>query len=147
MLEKLLNDMKEAMKSKNKEKLTVIRGVKALLDKERIDKKIEANDDLLLDVVSKEIKIRKEAIFEFEKANRLDLVEKNNSEISILLEYLPEQLSLEEIKEEINNIFGEVNPTGIKDMGKVMSLANLKLKGKADMKEVSSIIREKLNSL
>jgi len=145
MVEKLEKDMIEAMKNKEKERLTVIRMVKAALKQEQIDHKKEINDDLLVDVVNKQIKMRKDSIAEFEKANRTDLVEKTQAEVDILMAYLPEQLSEEEVISIIDEIFVEANPTGPKDMGKVMGLAQAKLKGKADMKTVSTIIREKLN--
>ena len=144
MVEKLKQDMIEAMKNKEKEKLTVIRMVKAAMDQEHIDKKREINDELLIDVVNKQIKMRKDSISEFEKAGRNDLVEKTQSEVDILMVYLPEQLSLEEVSKIIDDIFAEVKPEGQKDMGKVMKEATAKLKGKADMKEVSNIIKEKL---
>ena len=144
MVEKLEKDMIEAMKAKDKDRLTVIRMVKASLKQEQIDHKKEINDDLLIDVVNKQIKMRKDSISEFEKGGRQDLIDKTQAEINVLLEYLPEQLSQEEIIKVIDDIFAEVNPTGPKDMGKVMGLAQAKLKGKADMKEVSTIIKEKL---
>lgn len=144
MVEKLEKDMIEAMKNKDKDRLTVIRMVKASLKQEQIDHKKEINDDLLIDVVNKQIKMRKDSISEFEKGNRQDLIEKTQAEIEVLLAYLPEQLSKEEVLKIIDEIFKEVNPEGPKDMGKVMGLAQEKLKGKADMKEVSTIIREKL---
>ena len=144
MIEKLDKDMIEAMKTGEKDKLTVIRMVKAALKQEQIDHKKELNDDLLIDVVNKQIKMRKDSIVEFEKGNRQDLVEKTQKEIEVLLAYLPEQLSQEEVEKIINEIFEEVKPESQKDMGKVMGLAQAKLKGKADMKEVSTIIRNKL---
>ena len=145
MVEKLDKDMIEAMKSKDKDKLTVIRMVKASLKQEQIDHKKEINDDLLIDVVNRQIKMRKDSISEFEKGNRTDLIEKTQAEIDVLMNYLPEQLSSEEVNKIIDEIFAEVNPTGPKDMGKFMQQATAKLKGKADMKEVSTIIRERLN--
>ncbi len=145
MVEKLEKDMIEAMKNKEKERLTVIRMVKAALKQEQIDHKKEINDELLIDVVNKQIKMRKDSIAEFEKANRTDLITKTQSEIDVLMAYLPAQLSLEEVDSIIDDIFAEVNPEGPKDMGKVMGIAQQKLKGKADMKEVSTKIRERLN--
>ena len=147
MVEKLNKDMIEAMKNKDKEKLAVIRAVKASMDKERIDKKREINDDLLLDVVNKEVKMRKESIEEFKKGNRDDLIKATEAELEILKGYLPEQLDLEEVKKIIDEIFDEVKPTGQKDMGAIMKEATSKLKGKTDMKEVSNIIRTKLSEL
>ena len=144
MVEKLDKDMIEAMKNKEKERLTVIRMVKASLKQEQIDHKKEINDDLLVDVVNKQIKMRKDSITEFEKGNRQDLIDQTQKEIDILLAYLPEQLSKEEVLKVIDELFEELKPTGQKDMGKVMKEAQAKLKGKADMKEVSTIIREKL---
>ena len=144
MVEQLEKDMITAMKEKDKEKLTVIRMVKASLKQEQIDHKKEINDELLIDVVNKQIKMRKDSIAEFEKGNRTDLIEKTQFEIDVLMNYLPEQLSTEEVVKIIDEIFEEVKPESQKDMGKVMKEAQAKLKGKADMKEVSTIIREKL---
>ena len=144
MVEKLKQDMVEAMKNKDKDRLTVIRMVKAAMDQEHIDRKKEINDELLIDVVNKQIKMRKDSISEFEKGGRNDLVEKTQSEVDMLMSYLPEQLSAEEVASIIDEIFAEVKPESQKDMGKVMKEATAKLKGKADMKEVSNIIKEKL---
>ena len=144
MVEKLKQDMVEAMKNKEKERLTVIRMVKAAMDQEHIDRKKEINDELLIDVVNKQIKMRKDSIAEFEKGGRSDLVDKTQSEIELLMTYLPEQLSIEEVRSIIEEIFAEVKPEGQREMGKVMKEATAQLKGKADMKEVSNIIKEKL---
>lgn len=144
MVEKLQKDMIEAMKNREKERLTVIRMIKASMTQERIDNKRVENDDLLLDVVNKQIKMRKDSIAEFEKGGREDLIEKTQNEIDILMTYLPEQLSHEEVISVINEIFETIKPESQKDMGKVMKEAQARLKGKADMKEVSSIIKEKL---
>ena len=144
MVEKLKQDMVEAMKNKEKERLTVIRMVKAAMDQEHIDRKKEINDELLIDVVNKQIKMRKDSIVEFDKGGRSDLVEKTQSEIDMLMAYLPEQLSEEEVVKIIDEIFAEVKPESQKDMGKVMKEATARLKGKTDMKEVSNIIKEKL---
>ena len=145
MVEQLEKDMIEAMKNHEKERLMVIREVKAGLKQAEIDQKREINDDLLIDVVNRGIKSRKDSIVEFEKGARQDLIDKTQAEIDILMNYLPEQLTEEEVKSVIEEIFAEINPEGQKDMGKVMQEASSKLKGKADMKEVSTIIREKLN--
>ena len=144
MLEKLEKDMISAMKEHDKDRLTVIRMVKAALKQEEIDHKKEINEELLIDVVNKQIKMRKDSLVEFEKGARQDLIDKTQEEINVLKEYLPEQLSQEEVMKKIEEIFDEVKPEGMKDMGKVMGIAQSKLKGIADMKDVSSIIREKL---
>ena len=145
MVEKLKADMIQAMKEKDKERLTVIRMVKAAMDLEHIDRKREINDELLIDVVSKQVKMREESILEFEKGNREDLIEKTKKEIEILKAYLPEQLSESEVVEEIEKIFAEIKPESVKDMGKVMKEATAKLRGRADMKKVSEIIKGKLS--
>ena len=144
MVEKLQEDMKTAMRNKDKDTLVVIRMVKASMDQEHIDRKREINDELLIDVVNKQIKMRKDSITEFEKGNRTDLVEKTQKEIDVLMAYLPEQLSDEEVVKIIEEIFEEVKPEGQRDMGKVMKEATAKLKGKADMKTVSNIIRDEI---
>ena len=144
MVEQLEKDMIEAMKNHEKERLTVIRTVKAGLKQEQIDHKKEINDDLLIEVVNKQIKMRKDSITEFEKGGRQDLVDQTKAEIDILMNYMPEQLSEEEVLKVIDEIFAEVKPESQKDMGRVMKEANAKLKGKADMKTVSNIIKEKL---
>lgn len=145
LVEKLKKDMIEAMKNKDKEKLTVIRMVKAALDKERIDKKVEVNDDLLIDVINKQVKLRNDSLEEFKKANRDDLVKQTEAELEILKDYLPEQLSEEEVITIIEEVINEVNAETIKDMGKVMKEVTPKVKGKTDMKFVSEIIKSKLN--
>lgn len=147
MIETFKKDIIEAMKAKDKLKLDVLRMVKANILQEVIDNKRNEDDTLLIDVVSRQIKMRKESVLEFTKANRNDLADITNKEIEILVKYLPEQLNHEEIVKEIDLIFDEVKPTGMRDMGKVMVAATAKLKGKADMSEVSSIIKEKLINL
>ena len=144
MVEKLKNDMIEAMKNKDKDRLAVIRMVKAAMDLEHIDHKREINDELLIEVVSKQIKTRKESIVEFEKGNRGDLVEKTQNEIDILMPYLPEQLSDEEVEKIIDEAFAKINPTSAKEMGLIMREVTPQLKGKADMKKVSDLIKSKL---
>lgn len=147
MIEKLEKDMIDSLKNKEKERLTVVREVKAAMKQAQIDQKKEINEELLTEVVSKAIKTRKESIKEFEKGARQDLIDKTNFEIEVLNEYLPEQLSEEEIRKIIDETFEKVNPTSMKDMGKIMGVITPLLKGKADMGEVSSIIKEKLNNL
>ena len=145
LVETLDKEIIEAMKAKDSVRLATLRGVKGAMKLQSIDHKKEINDELLIDVVSKEIKTRNESIKEFEKGGRQDLIDKTEEEIKILSKYLPEQLSEEEIVNIINQVFEEVNPSGIKDMGKVMGIVTPKVKGKADMSVVSSLIRNKLN--
>lgn len=145
LMKQLDQDMIDAMKNKEKERLTVIREIKSNVKLANIDLKKEMNDELVVEVVTKGIKTRKESIVDFEKGNRQDLIDKTNFEIEVLSKYLPEQLSEDEIISIINKAFDEVNPSGMKDMGKVMGFVTPLLKGKADMSFVSSVIKSKLN--
>ena len=137
----------EALKNKDTVRLNVLRLVKGAIQLEHINNKRELDDDLFTEVVVKQIKERNESIEEFKKGNRDDLVQKTEEEIKVLQEYLPEQLSEEEVDAIIDEVFKSVNPTGPKDMGLIMKEVNPKLKGKADMKEVSTKIKDKLASL
>lgn len=147
LYEKFNKDMILAMKEKDKERLSVLRMVKGAMQLEHINNKKEMNEELLIDCVNKQIKLRKDSLVEFEKASRNDLIEKTSKEINILSEYLPEQLSSDEVNEIIEKAFKEVNPTSNKDMGLIMKNVTPLLKGKADMREVSNKIREKLSNL
>ena len=145
LVNELKADMITAMKQKDKERLTVIRMVKAAMDQLRIDKKIEIDDNILIDVVSKQIKMRNDSIEEFKKANRTDLVTKTESEIEILKKYLPKQLNDDEVENLISEVITNLNATSMKDMGKVMQEVSPKVKGRYDMQKVSSIIKSKLS--
>ena len=147
MYDKIKSDIVSAMKEKDTLKLQTLRGVKGEIDLAHIDKKVEINDELVTDVLSHQIKTRKESIAEFEKGNREDLVTKTNDEINLLLSYLPEQLSDEELTKLIDEVFAKVNPTSQKDMGLIMKEVNPLVKGKADMKVVSTMIKDKLANL
>ena len=144
LVNRLDSEIIEAMKEKNTVKLNTLRGVKAAMKQANIDRKIEISDELLIDVVSREIKTRNESIKEFEKGNREDLVSKTKEEISYIETYLPAQLSDEELNAIIDKVFNELNPSGISDMGKVMGAVTPLVKGKADMGKVSGIIRSRL---
>lgn len=145
MKEKLQKDLINAMKEHNKKKIDVIKLVKAAIQNEEINLKKELNDDEVLTIITKQVKMRKDAIKEFEKANRNDLIEEYNSEIEILNEYLPKELSLEEVNKIIDDAFELINPQGPSDMGKIMKEVSPKLKNRFDMSKVSQIIKEKLS--
>ena len=147
MRERILNDLKTAMKNQDKDTLKVIRMVKGSMQLMEINLKRELNDDEVISVISKEIKTRKDSIKEFERGNRQDLVDETNKEIEILEAYLPEQLSDVEINSIIDDIFNKIEPKGIQDMGKIMGMVTPLVKGKADLGSVSSKIREKLSNL
>ena len=145
MLEVINKDMIDAMKSKDTLKLSTLRMLKGAIDLERINKRLDkVSDDDIVTIITKQIKTRKESIAEFEKSNRGDLIEKTNEEINILEHYMPEMLSEQEITKEVENAIKESNASSIKDMGNVMKILSSKLKGKADMSLVSSIIKDKL---
>jgi uncharacterized protein YqeY len=144
MRQRILDDIIKSMKEKNKDKLAVLRSVKGAMQLEEINKKKELNDEDVIGVVAKQIKLRKDSIVEFEKGNRQDLIDQANKEIDILNEYMPEQLSDEDVNAIIDAAFNELNPTQPSDMGKVMGYLTPKLKGKTDLGLVSKKVRERI---
>lgn len=144
MLERLDNEIKEALKSGNKELLTTLRMLKGEVKLASINSKKEITDDDIITTASKQIKNLKGSIEEFKKGNRDDLIEKANKEIEILSKYLPAQLSDSEIDKLIDDTFDKVNPQSMKDMGKIMGVLMPLVKGKADMSIVNSKIKERL---
>ena len=147
MYEKIKSDIVAFMKEKDTLKVQTLRGIKGDVDLEHINKKVDISDELVIDMLSRGIKTRKESILEFEKGNREDLIEKTNQEIEFLQGYLPKQLTTEELNNIIDEVFTKVNPTSSKDMGLIMKELTPLVKGKCDMKEVSSIIKSKLENL
>lgn len=144
MKEKLMVDLKNAMKNQNKDLLNVIRMVKGAIQLEEINLKRELTDEEVVSVISKQIKIRKETITELENANREDLLKQTFKEIEMLEKYMPEMMSEEEINKVLDSIFAEVNPTSAADIGKVMGKVSPLLKGKADMSLVNKLVKERL---
>ncbi|KPN15667.1 hypothetical protein AKG37_02250 [Bacillus australimaris] len=146
LLEQLNSDMKLMMKNREKDKLVVIRMVKASLQNEAIKlKKDSLTGDEELTVLSREIKQRKDSLHEFSKANRLDLVDKVQKEIDILDVYLPEQLSEEELQTIVKETIAETGASSKADMGKVMSAIMPKVKGKADGSVINRLVSEQLS--
>ncbi|MCL6797835.1 GatB/YqeY domain-containing protein [Bacillus altitudinis] len=146
LLEQLNSDMKLFMKNREKDKLIVIRMVKASLQNEAIRlKKDSLTGDEELTVLSREIKQRKDSLHEFSKANRLDLVDKVQKEIDILDVYLPEQLSEEELQAVVKETIAETGASSKADMGKVMSAIMPKVKGKADGAVINRLVSEQLS--
>ena len=146
--DRLVEDMKAAMKAKEegKVRLSVIRMVRAAIKNAEIEKKTELTDDQVIEVLAREVKLRRDAIEEFSKAERLDKVRELEEEVAILMEYLPQQLTEEEIREMAKEIIAETGAQGPKDLGKVMGVILPKIKGRADGKLVNQIVRELLNS-
>lgn len=147
LLELLTNDMKAAMKDRDSFRLGVIRMAKGAMSLDAINKKRDLTDEEMIDVIIKQIKLRKDSILEFSKAGRKDLVEQNEKEIEILNKYLPEQLSMEEVNAIIDDVISLLKPTSVKDMGKVMKEVTPKVKGRFDVSIVSNMIKEKLTDL
>ena len=144
--ERLQEDWKTALKAKDKFKANVISTAKsAILLVEKTDG-ITADDALAIEILAKEVKQRREAMLEFEKGNRQDLVDQSKAEIEILLNYLPQQLSEGEIRQMIEESAIEAGASSIKDMGKVMSIVRPKTLGRADGKLVSQIVKEYLTN-
>ena len=146
LLDTINNDMKNYMKEKDSFSLGVVRMVKGAIQLESINKKKELTDEEIISVISKQIKMRKDSIVEFEEGNRQDLVEQNKKEIEILNKYMPEQLSMEEINKIIDEAFLLIKPTSSKEQGLIMKEITPKLKGRADMSLVSGIIKDRLNN-
>ena len=144
MRNQILEDLKTAMKNQDKLRLSVIRMVKSSIQMEELNKKRELNDDEVIDIISKQIKTRKDSINAFEKGGRQDLVEATQKEIDILTEYLPKQLTEEEITAIIDKAFEDIKPQSMKDMGRIMKEITPQVKGKADMGKISSIIKSRL---
>ena len=143
--ERLMADLKEAMKSKDKLRKDVITMVRAAIKQKEVDERVELDDSDIENIISKQLKEKKASIEEFKKGNRQDLVDQTNDEIEILLKYLPEQLSDEELKEIIKKVIDEKEITSMKDIGKLMKNVMPLIKGKADGKQVNLIAKELLN--
>ncbi|WP_188453617.1 GatB/YqeY domain-containing protein [Virgibacillus oceani] len=146
LLEQLNQDMKQAMKNKDKDSLSVIRMVKASLQNESIKLgKDHLSEDEELTILSRELKQRKDSLQEFKSAGRDDLVKKLEIEINILQEYMPQQLTEDELAAIVQSTIQEVNATSKKDMGKVMSAIMPKVKGKADGSKINQLVQKHLS--
>ena len=144
MLEKVNSDLVTAMKEQDKFTLSVLRMLKSVLKNEEINKKSSLTDDEVLAVIKKQVKTRKDSKEEYLTYNRTDLADNLEKEIEILNKYLPEELSDEELEKIIDETIKELNPDGMKGMGLVIKTVGSKCGAAADMKKVSSIVREKL---
>ncbi|HIR75093.1 TPA: GatB/YqeY domain-containing protein [Candidatus Ventrenecus avicola] len=142
--ERIANDMKAAMKSQDKFSLSVLRMLKSALQLEGIQLKKELTDDEVMVVIKRNVKQRKDSMEEFQKFGKTDEVENLEKEIELLKKYLPEELSEEQIEEIINQVFDEIQPQSIKDMGRVMKELTSKIGTQADMSVVSSKVKARL---
>lgn len=144
MKERLFADLKTAMKEKDAVRKDTVQLVRSGILQIEKDNKIELDDNGVMEVITKQLKSRRDALPEFEKSGRVDLTEKLNQEIGILLDYLPEQLSETEIQTIVNEAVLTVGATSIKDMGKVMAVVTPKVLGRADNKIVGSLVKKML---
>ena len=142
--ERLLNDLKESMKNKNLIRKNTIQMIRAAILQVEKDKQIELTEEQVIEIIAKETKKRKDAQIEFEKSGREDLINQNNEEIAILSEYLPKQLSEEEIKNIVKKVIEETGATTMKDMGIVMKKSKEQIGAAADGKTVSEIVKKLL---
>ena len=147
MFDKINKDLVLSMKEQDKFKLSVLRMLKSAIKSEEINKKDTLTDDEVLNVIKKQVKVRNASLEEYKKYNRLDLAESLANEIEILKVYLPEELSLDELNKIIDEKFNELNPTSIKDMGRVIKEVSSVVGARADMSVVSKIIKDKLNNM
>ena len=140
--EKLMEDLKESMKNKDKIRKNTIQMVRAAILQIEKDKGIEVEDDKILEIISKEVKTKKDVLKDFEKAERQDLIDQPNQDISVLQEYLPKQLSREEVKIEVEKIIVEIGATSMKDMGTIMKEAKAKMGASAEGKTINEVAKE-----
>lgn len=143
--EKLLQDLKEAMKEKDELRKNVVQMIRAAILQVEKDKQIELDDEKIIEIIAKELKKRKDSLPDYEKSGREDLIKQVKEEIEIISKYLPEQLSKEEITKIVKEIIEKTNATTIKDMGIVMKEAKAQIGAKADGKAINDVVRELLN--
>ena len=144
--EKITVDMQDAMRSKDSEKLNAIRLLQSSIKQKEVDDRVEIDDSMILVIIEKMLKQRRDSIEAFKKANRNDLVEKEEFEVKILQAYMPEPLSSVEVEKEIDSAIRAIDAKSKKDMGLVMNAVKLKVSGRANMAEVSQKIKEKLTN-
>ena len=144
--EKITVDMQDAMRSKDSEKLNAIRLLQSSIKQKEVDDRVEIDDTMILNIIEKMLKQRRDSIEAFKKANRDDLVAKEEFEVQLLQTYMPEPLSSEDVEKEIDNAIKAADAKSMKDIGTVMNAVKLKVSGRANMAEVSQKIKEKLTN-
>lgn len=142
--EKLQEDLKSSMKNKDTVKKSVVTLIRAAIKQHEVDNRVELADDAIIDIISKQLKQRKDSLAEFVKANRDDLVEETKSEIQVLEGYLPQQLSEEELEKIVIETIAEVGATSMKDMGKIMAEIKPKTAGRADGRKINELVKKNL---
>ncbi|MCF7361354.1 MULTISPECIES: GatB/YqeY domain-containing protein [Vibrio] len=144
LIDNLREEQKLAMKAKDKARLGTIRLALSAIKQREVDEKITLTDDDIVAVLTKMVKQRRDSVSQYEAANRLDLAEVEQAEITILEEFMPQPLSEEEVLALIEGAIAESSPTGMQDMGKVMAILKPQIQGRADMGKVSGLVRAKL---
>jgi len=142
--EQITEDMKAAMRAKDSERLGTIRLLTAAMKQKEVDERVELDDAMVIAILDKLVKQRKDSIEAFTKAARQDLVDKETAEMKVLQGYLPARLSAEEVAAEVKAIAAELGATGPGDMGKVMGAVKTRLAGKAEMGQVSAAVKAAL---
>ncbi len=142
---KIQEDVKDAMRAKDKERLATLRLITAAIKQKEVDERIVLDDAAVLAVLEKMVKQRKDSIEQFEKASRDDLIKKEQDELVIIQTYLPEQLAEDEVAKIVDEVVSATGAQGMKDMGKVMGQVKAKVAGQADMGLVSKLVKAKLS--
>lgn len=140
--ERLLEDMKSAMKDKNVIKKNTVQMARAAVLQVEKDNKVTLDDDGILDIIAKEVKRRRDVLPDYEKSGRQDLIDDLKAEIEVLLQYLPEQLTEEELEVIVKQAVQDTGATSVKDMGKIMQEVMPKVKGRADGKMINGIVKK-----
>jgi uncharacterized protein YqeY len=144
--DRITEDMKNAMRAKDSERLGAIRLLLAACKQKEVDERVVLDDVAVISIVDKLIKQRKDSVAAYEQAARQDLADKETAEIKVLQAYLPQRLSAEEVMKEVQTIVAELGAKGPGDMGKVMGVVKTRLAGKADMGQVSAAVKAALSS-
>lgn len=142
--ERINEEMKTAMKARDSEKLGAIRLLQAALKQKEVDERVEITDDIVLAIVDKMLKQRKDSIEQYTAGNRMDLVAKEQFEVTVLQAYMPAQLSEAELAAVLDRVIAETGATSAKDMGKVMNALRPKVAGRADMGKLSAVVKARL---
>jgi hypothetical protein len=142
----LMDDLKVAMREKDVLRKSVVTMLRAAVKQIEVDQRIELEDDAIIDIIAKQIKQKNNAITEFQNGNRQDLVDLTNQEIQILMKYLPEQLSEDEVFTIVKDAIQQTGATSMKDMGKVMGIVTNATKGKADGKLIADLVKKALSN-
>jgi uncharacterized protein YqeY len=143
----ITEDMKSAMKAGDKDRLKTVRLIMAAIKQVEVDQRVELDDAAVLSVLDKMVKQRRDSVMQFEKGGRDDLAAIEKAEIEVLAEYLPEQLSAEELAALVDEVIAATGAEGMRDMGKVMGQIKSKAAGRADMGAVSATVKERLGAL